>query len=632
MLTISGITYRVGGRLLLENASATIPSGSKVGLVGRNGVGKSTLFKLILGQLGSEAGSIDFPARARVGTVAQEAPGGPETLIETVIAAHEELAGLLHEAEHETDGERLAEVHSRLATLDGYSSEARAGGILAGLGFDAEAQKRPCSSFSGGWRMRVALAGLLFSEPDLLLLDEPTNYLDLEGVLWLEDFLKRYRYTVIIISHDRDLLNRSVDSILYLDRCKLGYYTGGYDAFETRLAADRMRLESEAKKIDAQRKHMQAFVDRFKAKASKAKQAQSRVKALAKLSPITLDPESQGKPIIFSNPAELSPPIIAIDDGAVGYSAGNPVLRKIDIRVEPTDRIALLGPNGNGKSTFSKLLAGRLDIMGGRMTISPKLTVGYFAQHQLDELKFGWTPYDHMRELMPNAKEPEVRKKLGVAGFSADKADNKVETLSGGEKARLLFALIGFKAPSILILDEPTNHLDIDGREALVRAIAEYEGAVILVSHDRHLLDASADQFWLVANGTVTPYDGDLDDYEAFVLSNARSSGGGGGKDRKADVGLAKEDRKAAAEKRKRLQGHKKAADTAEAQLIKLQSEAADIAKKLADPKLYGTGPSAAITLASLTQRDKELKKLIAVAEEAWLEAQSAYEIADAAE
>ncbi|MDA5194368.1 ABC-F family ATP-binding cassette domain-containing protein [Govanella unica] len=608
MLNISNLTYRIGGRLLIDNASASIPMGAKVGLFGRNGAGKTTLFKMILGDLEAEAGSIDYPSRMRVGTVAQEAPGSDVTLLQTVIAGHRELAELLHEAETVTDGERLSEVHMRIAALDGYSAEAKAAGILSGLGFDTEAQRRPCSSFSGGWRMRVALASLLFSEPDFMLLDEPTNYLDLEGVLWLESFLKDYRHTVVVISHDRDLLDRCMGAILHLDQGKLTLYTGNYQSFVERLTANRQRLESESRKVDAARKHMQSFVDRFRASAAKAKQAQSRIKALAKMPPIALTMEADVRPIKFSAPPKLSPPLIAVESGAVGYSDDNPILKSLNLRIDPDDRIALVGSNGNGKSTFAKMIAGRLPMMQGKMTSFPKMTVGYFAQHQLDELRPDETPFQHMADLMPNAKEPEVRAKLGAVGFSADRANNKVATLSGGEKARLLFAIIGFNAPAILILDEPTNHLDIDSRDSLIRAITEYEGAVLLISHDRHLLEACADQVWLVKDGAVKVFDGDLDDYEDLVLGRVKPGAG------QKSGGNARRDKE------------EKASQNAEARLAKLQKDKIALDKKLSDQTLY-TGDNAANNrLGQLQRREAELLRQIAEAEEEWMSAQNALE------
>jgi ATP-binding cassette, subfamily F, member 3 len=524
MLHIRGLTYRIGGRLLLEAASAALPDGHKIGLVGRNGTGKTTLIKLVLGELSSEAGTIGVPRNARIGTVAQEAPGGPESLLETVMEGHKERAELLREAETATDPHRIADIQTRLADIDSHSAPARAARILAGLGFSEETQQGPCSALSGGWRMRVALAAALFGAPDVLLLDEPTNYLDLEGTIWLKSYIRDYPHTILMVSHDRDLLNDAVDGILHLDKGKLTLYAGNYDNFE------RQRREKQAltvklkKKQDEQRAHMEAFVERFRYKASKARQAQSRLKALAKLQPIAGMVEDRVAPFFFSNPEKpLAPPAVRFDKASVGYASDKPVLRNITLRLDPDDRIALLGANGNGKSTFAKLLCGKLKTSSGEMQHPPRLTVGYFAQHQLDEVDAGRTPYGYFAELMPDATQSQRRARLGAYGFGARLADSKCETLSGGEKARLLFALATFHGPHILILDEPTNHLDVDSREALIHAINDYEGAVILISHERHIIETCVDTLWLVHDGTVKPFDGDMDDYTDLVLGRTRT-------------------------------------------------------------------------------------------------------------
>ena len=525
MLHINNLTYRIAGRLLLEDASAAIPEGHKIGIVGRNGAGKSTLFRLILGDTPSESGSITLPRNARIGTVAQEAPGGAESLIDTVLAADTERARLLAEAETASDPGRIADIQVRLADIDAHSAPSRAATILSGLGFSEETQNGPCSALSGGWRMRVALAAALFANPDVLLLDEPTNYLDLEGTIWLKSFVRDYPHTVLMISHDRDLLNEAVDAILHLDRGKLTLYQGNYDSFE------RQRREKQAltlkmkKKQDDQRRHMMEFVDRFRYKASKARQAQSRLKALAKLEPIAEVIEDRVAPFLFPNPEKpVAPPLAKWDKVSVGYAADRPVLRNITLRLDPDDRIALLGSNGNGKSTFAKLLCGKLAAMSGEMRVPARVTVGYFAQHQLDELSPERTPYDYFCSLMPEATESQRRAKLGAYGFGAQLADSRSDTLSGGEKARLLFALASFHAPHILVLDEPTNHLDVDSREALILAINDYEGAVVLISHDRHIIETCADRLWLVNDGTVKAFDGDMDDYTQLVLDKARAA------------------------------------------------------------------------------------------------------------
>jgi ATP-binding cassette subfamily F protein 3 len=524
MLHINGLTYRIGGRLLLEEASVAVPEGHKVGIVGRNGVGKSTLFRLILGDIPAESGTVTLPRNARIGTVAQEAPGGPESLLDTVMAGDTELASLTAEAETATDPHRIAEIQMRLADIEAHSANARAATILTGLGFSDETQLGPCSALSGGWRMRVALAAALFAKPDVLLLDEPTNYLDLEGTIWLKSFIRDYPHTIVLISHDRDLLNDAVGYILHLERGKLILYQGNYDSFE------RQRREKQAltvklkKKQEDQRKHMMAFVDRFRYKASKARQAQSRLKALSKLEPIAELVEDRVAPFFFPNPEKaIAPPLVKWDKVSVGYAENMPVLKNITLRLDPDDRIALLGSNGNGKSTFAKLLCGKLQPMDGEMKHPQRLTVGYFAQHQLDEVSPERTPYSYFAELMPDQPEAKRRARLGAYGFGASLADSRCETLSGGEKARLLFALAAFHAPHILVLDEPTNHLDVDSREALIMAINDYEGAVILISHDRHIIETCADSLWLVHDGTVKPFDGDMDDYTRLVLEKSRA-------------------------------------------------------------------------------------------------------------
>ncbi|MFN3938184.1 MAG: ABC-F family ATP-binding cassette domain-containing protein [Gemmobacter sp.] len=518
MLVIEALDYSVDGRPLFEGASARIPAGHKVGLVGRNGSGKTTLFRLIRGEVLPDGGRIDLPARSRIGGVAQEVPAGPESLLDTVLSADSERAALLAEAEAATDPARIAAVQARLADIDAWSAEARAASILRGLGFDAAAQARPCADFSGGWRMRVALAGVLFSAPDLLLLDEPTNYLDLEGALWLESYLARYPHTVLVISHDRGLLNRAVAHILHLENRKLTLWSGGYDAFARSRAEQRAVQSAEAKKQAARRAHLQSFVDRFRAKASKAVQAQSRLKMLERMTPIAAPEDARRVAFAFPAPEELAPPILTMEDLAVGYD-GRAVLRGLSLRIDQDDRIALLGRNGEGKSTLSKLIAGRLPPISGRMIRSPRLRIGYFAQHQVDELELDDTPLQHVRRLRPEEAETKLRARLAGFGLTADQAETPVARLSGGQKARLSLLLATIDAPHLLILDEPTNHLDIESREALVEALTEYSGAVILVSHDMHLLGLVADRLWLVQGGAVRIWARDLDAYRDHLLA-----------------------------------------------------------------------------------------------------------------
>ncbi|MDT3686189.1 MAG: ABC-F family ATP-binding cassette domain-containing protein [Pseudorhodoplanes sp.] len=626
MLMIEDLSVRIAGRLLLENASVRVPAGSRVGLVGRNGTGKSTLFNVITGDLHAETGSVTIRPRASIGRLAQEAPNGPEPLVDVVLNADKERSALLAEADTATDPHRIADIHTRLADIDAHSAPARAAAILSGLGFSAEDQQRPCSEFSGGWRMRVALAAVLFSEPDLLLLDEPTNYLDLEGTLWLEDHLARYPRTVIVISHDRDLLDNAVDSILHLENNKLTFYRGGYSSFEQQRREKLILDQKAAKKQEAQRKHLQAFVDRFRAKATKARQAQSRLKLLAKMEPIAAAVNDEVLPIVIPEPEKLlSPPIIALDGVSVGYEADKPVLRNLSLRIDDDDRIALLGANGNGKSTLVKLLSKRLAPMGGKITRADKLKIAYFAQHQLDELRPAESVYDHVRTLMPDAPESKVRAHAGQIGFSGARADTKVESLSGGEKARLMLGLATFGGPNLVILDEPTNHLDIDSRAALIEAINDYKGAVILVSHDRYLLEACVERLWLVANGDVVPFDGDLDEYQRRVLSDRRSNGK---TDKAANGNSSKADaRRNSAQKRSELAALRKRVSQAEAATQKLGEEIARLDAALADPNLFTSDPAKG---AALSKARAEAGVKLAAAEQDWLEASDALEEASA--
>jgi ATP-binding cassette subfamily F protein 3 len=614
MLRIEDITYSVEGRPLFEGASATIPTGHKVGLVGRNGTGKTTLFRLIRGELALEGGSITLPARARIGGVAQEVPSSSTSLLDTVLAADTERASLIAEAATATDPARIAEIQTRLADIDAWSAEGRASAILRGLGFDAQAQHRPCSDFSGGWRMRVALAGVLFAQPDLLLLDEPTNYLDLEGALWLESYLARYPNTVIIISHDRGLLNRAVGSILHLDNRKLTLWAGGYDSF-ARLRAERLAVQAaEAKKQEARRAHLQAFVDRFKAKATKAAQAQSRVKMLEKMTPITPPEEAKRQVFTFPAPEELSPPIVSMEGVAVGYD-GKPVLKGLSLRIDQDDRIALLGRNGEGKSTLSKLLAGKLGPMAGQVTRSGKLRIGYFAQHQVDELHLDETPLQHIQRLRPAEGLAQLRARLAGFGLMAEQAETVVGRLSGGQKARLSLLLATIDAPHLLILDEPTNHLDIESREALVEALTAYSGAVILVSHDMHLLGLVADRLWLVRDGTVAPYAADLETYRRELLA---------GEDE------AKTAPKPVAEKRKpgrdAIAALRAEVRRCEERLNKLNDMRDKLAARLADPALYDDARKG--ELAAWNAKYAEVMQALDRAEALWLAAQEALEAA----
>ncbi|MEY9781815.1 ABC-F family ATP-binding cassette domain-containing protein [Sinorhizobium fredii] len=624
MIQITGLSARVAGRLLIEAASVTLPAGTKAGLVGRNGAGKSTLFRIIIGELAAEAGSVSLPKNARIGQVAQEAPGTEEPLIEIVLKADKERAALLTEAETATDPHRIADIQTRLADISAHSAEARAASILAGLGFDHEAQQRPASSFSGGWRMRVALAAVLFSEPDLLLLDEPTNYLDLEGTLWLEDYIRRYPHTVIIISHDRDLLNTAVNAIVHLDQKKLTFYRGSYDQFERQKAeAEELQMKAKAKN-EAARKHLQSFIDRFRAKATKARQAQSRIKALERMGTVAAVIEEHVQGFSFPDPEkQVASPIVAIQGGAVGYEPGKPILKRLNLRIDADDRIALLGSNGNGKSTFAKFISGRLQAEAGEARIAPGLKTGFFAQHQLDDLVPTQSAVEHVRRRMQDAPEAKVRSRVAQMGLSTEKMDTPAKDLSGGEKARLLMGLAAFDQPNLLILDEPTNHLDIDSRNALITALNDYSGAVILISHDRHLIEATADRLWLVRDGTVTSYDGDLDDYRSVIVGSPKA------KDEKlrtngSDDGLSKADqRKANADKRASLAPLRKKINEIESLTGKLEKLIQALDAELADPTLYEKAPAKAAQRAK--ERSDAAAKL-AEAEEQWLELSAEYE------
>ena len=558
MLTLDGITLRLGGHLVLDRATASLPPKAHVGLVGRNGAGKSTLLKVIAGVYETDEGRVETPAGTRIGHVAQEAPGGTATPYETVLAAAEERARLLAEAEHAKDPQRIGEIHERLKAIDAHGAPARASRILAGLGFPEAAQHRALDSFSGGWRMRVALAALLFAEPDLLLLDEPSNHLDLEAAVWLESFLKDYRGSLIVVSHERDLLNNVADHVLHLERGGLTLYRGNYDQFTRQRSERATEAEAARSRQEAKAKKLQAYVDRWRYKAHTARQAQSRLKALAAMEPIAASIHDPSVTFDFPNPKELKPPLIVLESVAVGYVPGRPVLSRLNLRIDPDDRLALIGRNGNGKTTLARLLAGQLRPETGTVAASGKLRVGYFAQHQIEELVANETPLQHMERLLPGANSSQVRAQLGRFGFSGDKAGIEVRQLSGGERARLALALITRDAPHILILDEPTNHLDIDARDALVEALANFAGAVIVVSHDRHLLGLIADRLLLIDGGTANEFDGSLDDYRESVLTTAKAQPTGGGKSEKPEQ--RERDRRLATEARERHQALRKQA------------------------------------------------------------------------
>jgi len=626
MLTINNITYRIQGRPLFEGASFVLPDGAKAGFVGKNGSGKTTLFRLILGQIALDAGSIEVNKRARIGAVAQEAPATSLSVLDTVMAADTERTALMAEAETATDPHRISDIHMRLADIDAHTAEARAATILKGLGFEQDRQLGPTSQLSGGWRMRVALAGVLFSQPDLLLLDEPTNYLDLEGTLWLEKYLATYPYTVFMISHDRDLLNKAVSSIVHLERGKLTLYKGGYDTFEeTRRMQMELNNKSRERTLE-QIAHLQSFVDRFKAKATKAKQAQARVKMIAKLKPPAALFDEYAAPFQFQNPKKIpASPMLTFDNVSVGYG-DHVVLRHIDNRIDPDDRIALVGVNGNGKSTFAKLLAGDLKPMSGEMRRGKGLEIAYFAQHQMDKLKPEQTPIEHVANLMPYDSEAKRRSRLAQMGLTTSRMDTLVKNLSGGERARLLLGLITFGGPGMLILDEPTNHLDIDSRDALVEALNDYTGAVLIISHDRHLIEATVDKLWIAQNGTIEEFDDDLDSYQRMLTS---------GKDKPAKTAPAPApvvDRKAArqdsAARRAEVAPLRKSIKDAEQKLARLRNELGKIESFLADPKIYDGAPERVILLGKDKARfETEIGRL----EESWLTLSAELEAAEQA-
>lgn len=619
MLHIEKLTYRIGARALFDQADIRIPAGHRIGLIGRNGSGKSTLIRLIIGSSHPDQGEITIRRNARIGYLAQEAPSGELSPRDFVLSADKRRQTLI-EALHETDDPgRLAEIHSELDFIGADKAPARAAVILAGLGFNESQQMTPLSSFSGGWRMRVALAAVLFSEPDLLLLDEPSNHLDLEAAIWLEQFLKTYPYTLLLVSHDRDLLNSVSTHILHLDQAKLTLYAGGYDVFERTRSAHLLRQQSLKVKQEAERARLEAFVTRFRAKASKAKQAQSRMKMLERMTPIAAPENDETTPILtFANPTELSPPILVLDDIIAGYAPGLPILRNLNQRIDPDDRIALLGANGNGKSTFAKILAGTLAPLSGKITRSNKLKIGYFGQHQTEEFDSSRSATQILNAAAPAMSVTAVRTLLGRFGLSQARAETKAESLSGGERARLLFALIALDKPHLLILDEPTNHLDIQSREALIAALNAYEGAVILISHDRHLLETTIDRLWLVDQGSVTSFDGDLEDYRKYLLAQRRKT---------TPEKPASGRRENLASKNPRtdkdIRALQKTLANYENRMERLTVEKAEIEQELGQADLYKGNTT---RLAELIERQGKIADKLSELEALWLDATTAHE------
>ena len=625
MLHVNDLTYRIEGRRLFDQATFALPAKTKMGFVGRNGTGKSTLFRLIRGEISPESGDVRVKKGAKLGWVAQEAPGGDDSLIDVVLAADTERADLLAEAETATDPHRIAEIQTRLADIESHSAEARAGSILSGLGFSGTDQRRPCREFSGGWRMRVALAATLFAAPDLLLLDEPTNYLDLEGVMWLETYLKSYPGAVLLISHDRDLLNGAVQKIAHLKDGKIAVFEGGYDAFEKALR-ERQRLQMKLlEKQDAQRRHLQSFVDRFKAKASKAKQAQSRVKMLERMKPVATIVDDPVAPFDFPSPQRrMAPPIVRMLDMEAGYEPGKPILKNVSLNIDPDDRIGILGRNGAGKSTLAKILCDALEPTGGFRRKHKKLQIAFFAQHQIDVLSPEVSAYQHVLELMPDATEAQRRARLARFGLPGDRQETPAKTLSGGEKARLLFNLITFEGPHLLILDEPTNHLDMDSRAELINAINTYEGAVILISHDRYLIEACVDRLWLVEDGTVEAYPDDIETYRQSLLGRPAKSDN---RKKAAPTDGKTLRRRDSASKRQALKPLKAEVTRWEKEAERLRGVIEIIDKGLAAPGLYEKDPQ---TATDLQIKRAKAVELLDTAELSWLEAEEKLEAAQA--
>lgn len=628
LLTITDLTLRIAGRPLLQDASLSIDAGQHVGLIGRNGAGKSTLLAAIFGDISPDSGIITLSQRAKMGRVKQEAPSGPLSLLETVLNSDEERASLLRESENTTDPHRLSDIHERLITIDAHTAPARASTILSGLGFDYDAQQRPVSDFSGGWRMRVALASALFLAPDLLLLDEPTNHLDIEATLWLESWLKKFSGTVLMVSHDRALLDQCVDHIAHLDKGKLSLTPGGYDRFIQIKTEQALQQNRAAQKISEQRAKMEDFVRRFRAKATKARQAQARLKALARLPQIDSVIEEAGTEFSFPSPSPLPPPMLRLENVSAGYGEKT-ILKNLSLRIDIEDRIALLGRNGHGKSTFAKLLAHEISPLLGEIHASQKLRIGYFAQHQSDMLIESQTPIDHMSRALPNATPTEIRAQLARFGLHVEKAETKISALSGGEKARLLLSLATRHAPHLLLLDEPTNHLDLDARDALIRALCNFEGAVILISHDSHLVESVADTLWIADNQTITPFQGDMEDYKKWLDQRAKEAQKELNKhkitqssrdNKKVDSSSLEHTQRKELKKEqtRQLAPIRRKIRELENMMEKHTTQKKKIEEKLADPTLYQTGKPEDITLLNTKRAliEKELEEI----ELLWLE------------
>jgi ATP-binding cassette, subfamily F, member 3 len=626
MLNFTDVTLRRGPRKLLDGLSFTIHPGWRVGVVGRNGTGKSTLFAAILGQLQTDAGSVTLPRTLDIATVAQETPSLPDLAIETVLDGDVELRRLeaqLVAAEEAHDAHRIAEIHERLNAIGGYAARSRAARLLHGLGFSSEAQGQPVASFSGGWRMRLNLARTLMRRSDLMLLDEPTNHLDLDAVLWLQGWLVEYPGTLLVVSHDREFLDAVTTHTLHLHGGSATLYTGNYSSFE-RQRAEKLTLQAAAHaRQQRQIAHLQSFIARFKAKASKATQAQSRIKQLERMTLVEAVHADSEFEFEFPEPARLPSPLVRFDDAAAGYGERR-VLESLRLLVAPGERIGLLGPNGAGKSTLVRTLAGELPPLAGTATFSPHLKVGYFAQHHVERLDLKASPVLHFKRLDPRASEAELRTFLGGFNFRGDRVFEPVEPFSGGEKARLALALVAYQRPNLLLLDEPTNHLDLDMRHALEVALNGYAGAVVLVSHDRHLVSTTCDSLLLVANGACRPFDGDLDDYARWLTGPERQPAAAPKAPGAAPAPSGRERRKAAADER----ALRRQVEKLDAELGRLHVKLAELDQRLADPALYANGRSE--DAARLEREQRELRRQMARAEEAWLAAADALETSGA--
>jgi ATP-binding cassette, subfamily F, member 3 len=609
MLQLQDLSLRVVGKLLFEDVNVHIPDGHLVGIVGRNGTGKTSLFRLILGDYHADSGDILFPKDWMIGTVSQDPPSGDITPLEVVMASDKERASLNEELDNNPATDRLAEIHARLVEIEGFRSEGKAAKILRGLGFSHDDQGQPMSTFSGGWRMRVSLAAALFLEPELLLLDEPTNHLDVEAAIWLESYLKHYPKTILLISHERAFLNNVAKSILHLESKRMKLYAGNYDTFQRTKAEQELQAGRAREKAEDQIKHMQSFVDRFKAKATKAKQAQSRVKAIEKIKEGLKDNAVErvgGLRFGFASPEMLAPPLLTIRNGEVGYEPEKPVLTKILLTLNPDDRIGLLGANGNGKSTLAKLISKELMLEKGDMFQSSKLKIGFFAQYQIESLDMDSTAFVHILRHSKDLEPQKIRSYLGRFGFSGDRADQKVATLSGGEKTRLNFALISLDKPHLLILDEPTNHLDIDAREALADTLKAYQGAVIIISHDFYFLNQTVNDFWLVADGTVSPYKDGLKAYKNLILNETGE---------KKSKSKPKKNKQVSKEPPK-IQQPTDAIQRIEKKLAELKSYIVKLDKVLLNPNAY---KDSSIDYHALSQQKAEIEGLVAKLEEKWL-------------